>query len=188
MAKAAAPTQPVSGEKSTFWVAAGTIGFACLAGLVLLPKLARSSHIKKDGQEAPQFSLPITANGDPGARIDLKEMRGHPVLLDFWASWCGPCAMEAPVIQRISERYKEKGLAVVGVNIEADDVPPLIQRYAADRGLTYPMVSADGATQRAYAVSKLPSLILIDKEGKIASFTVGPLDEGSLSAIIEEAL
>lgn len=189
MAKAQAPARPRSNDRVTFWVAAATIAGACLAGLVVLPRLARSSHrVASNGQDAPGLNLPVAANGDAGARLDLKDMKGHPVLLDFWASWCGPCAMEAPVIQRISERYKDRGLAVVGVNVEQDDIPPIIQQYAKARGLTYPMVSCDVPTQRAFGVNKLPSLVLIDKEGRIASFMTGAVDETSLNSVIEETL
>ena len=162
------------------------IAAACLGGLVILPKLARSSH-KMVGTEAPTFALPIVANSAEGARIDLKEMRGHAVLLDFWASWCGPCAMQAPILEKVAAHYQGKGLTVVGVNV--DDEAAVVQRYAAQRGISYPMVVDEGgAVQRAYGVNKLPSLVLIDKEGHVTSFTQGLVDEASLDSIVADSL
>jgi thiol-disulfide isomerase/thioredoxin len=172
--------------KTGFTIVAAIIALACLAGLVVLPKLARSKG-KMAGKEAPAFALPVAVNSDPGARIDLKEMRGHAVLLDFWASWCGPCAMQAPILERVGDRYKDKGLTVVGVNV--DDEPAVVAAYARQRGLSYPIVvDADGAVQRAYGVNKLPSLVLVDKDGKVAFFTQGLVDEASLESMVRDAL
>ncbi len=177
-----------SGEdgKVVFGVVSAIIAVACLLGLVLLPRLSRAKN-KMVGVEAPAFTLPVAANSLAGARIDLKEMRGHAVLLDFWASWCRPCGMQAPIVERVGDRYHGKGLTIVGVNV--DDEAAVAKQYVEERGLTYPVVlDQDGGVQRAYGVNKLPSLVLIDKDGKIAFFTQGLVDESSLDAMVRDAL
>ncbi len=119
--------------------------------------------------------------------MSVADLKGHPILLDFWASWCGPCAMEAPVVDRVARRYEKKGLTVVGVNVS--DTPEVIRAYAAQKGLSYPMVldPGSGASNR-YGVHQLPSLVVIDKQGNVLAFLTGLVDEAALDDIVEAAL
>lgn len=119
--------------------------------------------------------------------MSLAELKGHPILLDFWASWCGPCAMEAPVVDRMARRYEKKGLIVMGVNV--DDSPEVIRAYASRKGLSYPMVVDEG--KRAsfqYGVDKLPSLVLIDRQGQVLAVLSGMVDEAALNDILTAAM
>jgi thiol-disulfide isomerase/thioredoxin len=109
------------------------------------------------------------------------------VILDFWASWCGPCAMEAPVLDRLARRYANKGLVVVGVN--ASDPASVIKQYAIQKGLSYPMLlDAGNDVFESYGVKSMPSLVILDKEGKVMAFLVGVVDEASLNEIVGAAL
>ncbi|HVY46314.1 MAG TPA: TlpA disulfide reductase family protein [Minicystis sp.] len=155
-----------------------------LFGLAILPRLVPKNPLV--GQAAPAFVLPVAANGDPGARLDLGELKGHAVVLDFWASWCGPCAVEAPVLDRLARRYEKQGLVVVGVNVS--DAPATIKAYAAQRGLSYPMVVDGHDASDRYGVDKLPSLVVIDKQGKVAAFFVGVVDESALDEALSAVL
>lgn len=173
-------------EKGHVAFIAVILAAACLLGLVLLPRLGRSGG-RMAGQPAPAFTLPVAHNGDAGARMSLDDLRGKPVLIDFWASWCGPCAMQAPILDRIAKRYDDQGLVVLGVNV--DDEARVARAYAAKKGLTYPiLLDESGAVQRSYGVDKLPSLVLVDREGQVVSFTQGLIDESSLDAIVRDAL
>src|SRR5258708_1730471 len=122
-------------EQKTLTIAAIIIGVACLAGMILLPRLARSSS-KALHHPAPTFALPVVLNGDPGARMSLADLRGKAVLIDFWAYWCGPCKMQGPIVDRIAEKYKDSGLAVIGVSVdgEVDEV----RAAARAAHMTYP--------------------------------------------------
>ena len=91
------------------------LALSSLFGLAVLPRLALGSTRGMKGKPAPAFTLPVVANGTAGQKLDLAELKGHPVILDFWASWCGPCAIEAPVLDRLARRYEKKGLVVLGV-------------------------------------------------------------------------
>src|SRR4029079_10541066 len=98
------------------------IALSALFGLAILPRLAPSGG-GMIGKDAPDVTLPVVANGDPGARMQLAGLRGHAVVLDFWATWCGPCALQAPILDRIARRHQKKGLVVLGVNV--DDGPEI---------------------------------------------------------------
>lgn len=165
---------------------AAILAAACILGLVLLPRLGRSGG-RMAGKPAPAFTLPVAHNGEPDARMSLEDLKGKPVLIDFWASWCGPCAMQAPILDRIAKRYDDQGLVVLGVNV--DDEAAVARAYAARKGITYPiLVDESGAVQRSYGVDKLPSLVLVDRTGQVISFTQGLIDESSLDAIVRDAL
>jgi cytochrome c biogenesis protein CcmG, thiol:disulfide interchange protein DsbE len=166
------------------------LGLSGLFGLAILPRLAPGAG-GMVGKAAPTFSLPVAANGKSGAgadeKIDLADLKGHPVILDFWASWCGPCAVEAPVLDRLARRYESKGLVVLGVNVS--DPPNVIKQYASQKGLSYPMLVESGSTvSESYGVKNLPSLVILDKEGKVMAYLVGVVDEASLNEIIGAAL
>jgi len=179
--------RPIEADGRFFTFAALIIAAACLAGMFLLPRISLSGR-PKPTREAPAFVLPVIHNGEPGSRLELSALKGSPVLIDFWATWCGPCNMQTPILDRLSRRYEGKGLKVVGINVIDDDAG-LARRYAQAKGLSYPIVVDDkGLTQREYDVRGLPSLILIDREGRIVHQTSGLVDEATLDRMIRETL
>ena len=168
------------------------LGLSGLFGLAILPRLAPGAG-GMVGKVAPTFTLPVAANGKGAAsggateQMSLADLKGHPVILDFWASWCGPCAIEAPVLDRLARRYESKGLVVVGVNVS--DPPNVIKQYAVQKGLSYPMLVESGSDVSAsYGVQNLPSLVILDKEGKVMAYLVGVVDEASVNEIGAAAL
>ncbi|MDC0679826.1 MULTISPECIES: TlpA family protein disulfide reductase [Sorangium] len=180
-----AEPQPNSG-KILYPAVALLIALSALFGLVILPRLAPGVG-GMVGAEAPDVTLPVAANGEPGARMQIAELKGQPVILDFWATWCGPCAVQAPILDRIARRYEKKGLVVLGINV--DDPPQVASQYAVKKGLSYPILIDDAKEASArYGVDKLPSLVVIDRQGKVAAYLTGVVDEASLSEIIAAAL
>lgn len=165
------------------------LGLSGLFGLAILPRLAPGGG-GMVGKPAPAFTLPVAANGKGAGeaeQMSLGDLKGHPVILDFWASWCGPCALEAPVLDRLARRYESKGLVVVGVN--ASDPASVIKQYATQKGLSYPMLlDAGNDVFESYGVKSMPSLVILDKEGKVMAYLVGTVDEASLDEIVGAAL
>jgi cytochrome c biogenesis protein CcmG/thiol:disulfide interchange protein DsbE len=124
---------------------------------------------------APSFDLPFLDGTD---RFDSAELRGRPVVLNFWASWCGPCKEEAPILQAASKRYPD--LVVLGVN--AQDFEGDARRFVERHRLTYRNVrDGSGALLERYGVSGFPETWFIDRKGRL----VHPPVQG---AITEETL
>lgn len=161
------------------------VALSALFGLAILPRFAPEHGLV--GKPAPSLVLPVVANGDKGSRLDVGALKGHAVILDFWASWCGPCAIEAPLLDRVARRYDKKGLVVVGVNVS--DSPRVTEDYATRKGLSYTMVSdREQTAQDNYGVSQLPSLVVIDKTGRVSAFLVGVTDESALEDAVAAAM
>ena len=150
--------------------------------LAVLPRAGFDRHALV-GKPAPDFSLEVVHNGEPGAKMQLSSLKGHPVVLDFWATWCGPCQVEAPILSRVAERYKDRGLVVVGVN--TSDKPGLASVFATKKQLRYPIVfDNDGEAGHAYAVESLPTLVIVGKDGTVRAVRSGIVDENALDALV----
>ncbi len=170
---------------------------ALAAGFALLPRLTRGCEPTPLDQPAPNFTARIVANAgavnalteDSGtpSTLSLASLQGHPVLLDFWATWCGPCQAESPIIQTIAERYKAKGLVVVGVNTSDQD--GLAARFVAQKRLSFPIVyDTDNAIANSFGVSSLPTLVVISKSGRIVAIRRGVTSDSALDALIRREL
>lgn len=115
----------------------------------------------QEGQNAPDFS---TTSID-GGQVRLKDYLGRPIVLVFWASWCGPCRVEAPQVERLAKSYGER-VQVVGVN--AGEEPSTAVRAARQLGMTWPIaMDSDGSIREAYAVGAIPMVLIIDKNGVV---------------------
>jgi thiol-disulfide isomerase/thioredoxin len=119
--------------------------------------------------------------------MTMSALRGHPVVLDFWATWCGPCQAEAPIVNGIAQRFKDRGLVVIGVN--TSDAEGLAARFAIKKGLTFPIVFDDGnAIANKYRVDNLPTLIVVSKEGKMVAVRHGVTSDAELERLVRQVL
>jgi cytochrome c biogenesis protein CcmG/thiol:disulfide interchange protein DsbE len=126
---------------------------------------------------APGFTLDSL---DGEEQISLADFRGRPVVLNFWASWCGPCKDEAPMLQSAWERYRGRGLVVLG--IDAQDLSVDGRRFAERYALTYPLVyDGNGSTLGRYGLTGFPETWFVSRNGRLVGEHVsGPLDEETL--------
>lgn len=137
------------------------------------------------GGKAPGFSQ----NNPEGEAVSLSDFRGKVVLLDFWASWCGPCRRENPNVVKVYEKYKDKGFEILGVSLDRDR-DKWLKAIEAD-GLTWPHVSDlkgwQNEVAQLYGVRSIPHTVLIDAEGQvIANKLRGPALETKLAEILGE--
>jgi peroxiredoxin len=154
-------------------------GDAITAGETLRSKLI--------DQPAPAFA---TKTPD-GKDITLAEFKGKVVMLDFWATWCGPCMQAIPAVQRLSEQFKDQPVAIIGVNRDKPGDEAKVKKTIERKALTFfQAMDMPGTIAKSYKVSAIPALILIDKEGVVRSVHVGygPGEEKMLAAEIEKLL
>ena len=135
------------------------------------------------GEAAPDFTLQ-----DPsGKPVSLSGFRGHPVFVNFWASWCPPCRSEMPDIQALAQENAGRGLVVLGVNMQEDTQP--VVRYAQTLGLTFPLaLDRNGAVATRYNVTGLPTSYVVDEDGVIRAMNIGPLPPKGLRAKLASVL
>jgi cytochrome c biogenesis protein CcmG/thiol:disulfide interchange protein DsbE len=135
---------------------------------------------------APDFTLE-TMSGEP---VTLSDLRGQVVIVNLWASWCGPCRLEMPAFKGIYNEYKEQGLVILAVNSTSQDVPSAVEKFAAEFQLPFIiLMDTDGVAARLYQLSALPTTFFIGRDGVISRVVVGgPLAESTLRTEIESLL
>ncbi len=113
-------------------------------------------------EAAPDFTLKSL----DGSSLRLEEYRGQVVLINFWASWCGPCRQEMPLLDRLQERYEDTGFAVLGVNVEGVVGPA--QDLVDKTKVSFPVLIDEGQLVSAlYQLDAMPSTVLVDRDGKV---------------------
>ena len=149
---------------------------AKLAEVLPVPGQTGSAFLNK---QAPEFELK-TLDGEV---VTLASLRGRPVLIDFWATWCPPCRRELPSIAKLHADYKDKGLVVFGVN---DEGKGTARKYLEKAELALPTLDdSSRKAHRAFRVSAIPVVFLIDKEGKVVRFFRGARDEATLRSALQ---
>jgi peroxiredoxin len=133
------------------------------------------------GAPAPDFELDVP-QGDP---IRLSDLRGKVVLLNFWATWCGPCRVEMPTLQEKYERWREAGFTILGVNF--DESPEAVLEFKQELGLSFPLLlDPGGRVQRLYNIRGYPSTVIVDEQGVIRIIHIGILTEGQLQDYLDQ--
>lgn len=184
------PDNKKRGVQLWLWVALVLLAFA------MAPRLFGGAHGALINKPAPAFSMKLVANaaalaqagaGDAPTQVSLDDLRGRAVILDFWATWCGPCQAEAPILNKVAERYKDKGLVVIGVNTSEED--GYARPWALRHGITYPIThdDANGVADK-YLVKSLPTLVFISRDGKVLDVKQGLTEGSELERLVQKAL
>jgi thiol-disulfide isomerase/thioredoxin len=158
---------------------------SALVGWFLLPALGNRLS-RKAGELAPEFSLPVVIGGDSGSRQSLSALRGKVVMLDFWATWCGPCRQTLPLVERLAQEHRKEPFVVLGVN--QGEPAEVIQQFYAKRDPGYAILSdLDGAVSNEWGISGLPTLVFIDAKGRVRGSVAGAPSYGRLERLLAEA-
>ncbi len=141
------------------------LALVAVAGLLglLVWRLTHQTHAPKIGGPAPNFTL---RRIDAGGKLDLASLRGKPVVINFWASWCVPCKGEAAMLEQAWNQYKSQGVVFVGVDYH--DVTSDARTFMSHHGITYPIVQdGSGSIGDRYGLTGVPETYFVDRQGRL---------------------
>ncbi len=138
---------------------------------VVLLLLTGSVYAKEKTGKAMDFTLPSRS----GENVRLAELQGEVVLVNFWASWCGPCRAELPKLEEMHQKYKDLGVTILGINI--DETRELSQKLLKDVEVNFPVLyDHDNKVSEPYDIQAMPSTFIIDKSGNFRYVHLGYQD------------
>lgn len=140
---------------------------------------------KMRGKKAPSFVLTDLQ----GKKVSLADYKGRPVLVNFWATWCGPCKVEMPWFEQLRNQYASQGFEILGLADDADAGKDAISKVAQKSGVTYPILLTDGKVQDAYGgLDVLPMSFYVDRNGVIVEQTAGLGSKDQIEANIKKTI
>ena len=171
---------------AVFTLAAAALGAACTSASDGNDDASASGKVEV-GAPAPGYRT-VALNGDS---VSLAAQRGKVVLFNIWATWCHPCRDEIPELQELHTTYRDRGLELVGVSVDADGSDEAIRAFMKDFSMTYPVWrDPDERVMTRFLTVGVPATFLIDREGVLRWRKTGPIEpkDTSLIAAIERAL
>ena len=134
----------------------------CIGALATLPALAASVDTLRAGAPAPAFQLASNS----GKTVNLDSLKGQIVLVNFWASWCGPCRKEMPILEQLNRQFHNKGVTLIGVNVEPDSAAAADWLKATP--VSFPILfDTDSKVSKLYQVEGMPNTVILDRKGNV---------------------
>ena len=181
------PPPPASRRRFLPKLDIGTVVWVLLLsflGYRMWPQVAAAFGVASASAQAPALRV-TTLDGDS---LSLEQLRGKVVLVNFWATWCPPCRIEMPGFQRVYEKKRDAGFAIVGLSTDATG-SAAVRAFLAERGVTYPVAMANGQAVRDFGgVNLLPSSFLIDRQGRIRHEVRGMFTSVALEQAVDRLL
>lgn len=136
----------------------------------------------KEGVQAPDFTGELI----DGTSITLSELQGKPVIINFWATWCGPCVKEMPAFERLKDDFGDK-IGIIAVN--CGDDAGTVKDFVEENGYTFPVVlDEEYSISMLYPTNSIPYTVVVDAEGKVTHISTGALDADTMYERYKEAL
>jgi thiol-disulfide isomerase/thioredoxin len=138
------------------------------------------------GKSAPAFTL----NDLDGKKVSLSDFKGHPLLINYWGTYCAPCKIEMPWLQEFSKKYAGDGLQVVGITYDSEVGRDTIARDTKQLGVTYPILLSDAKVEKAYlsGTEALPMSFYVDRSGKVIEVSAGLGSKDQLESMVKELI
>lgn len=159
--------------------------------LVAAVVYALLSNINKDvtkidvGTQAPNFKLTQVNENNELETVKLSDLEGKGVMLNFWATYCKPCEAEMPYMQKLYPEYKEKGIEIVAVSLDATEL--VIDRFIDEYELTFPIPhDTNGQVRELYGIGPIPSTFFINPQGEVVEIVEGALSLESLEGYLKQ--
>lgn len=155
------------------WWPVGAVGAFMVLSVLVLMRLGGQIAPVEVGSRAPAFRAKHLARGDT---VSLSDYRGRVVLVNIWATWCLPCRVEMPSIERLHQALKDSGFVVLAVSIDQDD-ERVVKEFAGELGLTFDILhDASGRIQQTYQTTGVPESFLLNRQGVIVRRIIGAME------------
>jgi thiol-disulfide isomerase/thioredoxin len=167
----------------------GRFAVSAAASVLLLAACGLERDVGVGSAGAPQVGSPapeVRIHTLDGGVVDLAAERGHPVVIDFFGSWCGPCRRQQPDLNAVAARYRERGVVVVGDALRDDRAA--VQSYLTGLAVPYPAGLDDGEVGAAFAVLAPPTTVVVDAGGRVAATLLGGAGARRLSDLLDRLL
>ena len=150
---------------------------ACLGALALAPP-ARAQQ--------PSPAPPFSVRDLDGHTVRLQDLRGRPVVLDFWATWCAPCRVSMPDLDSLQVRYADEGLVILGLSLD-EDGSDKVKRFVEHLGIRFPVALANERMLSQYGpIRSAPTTVFINRKGMVIRRVVGYVDRETMASFIQE--
>jgi thiol-disulfide isomerase/thioredoxin len=177
-------------QKKWLIAAAGALGL----GVLTLPAFFTGPDVHSADMHAaagcnaePKANLDLTLKDMNDATFKLADLKGKVILVNFWASWCGPCLKEIPEFIEVREAFHSKGFEIVGIS--TDDTPDQLRDFAAKYKTNYPLLQVTAEAEEAYGpVFGLPTSVLVARDGSVCKRHFGPLSKEQLEKDLKSLL
>ncbi|HXC01407.1 MAG TPA: TlpA disulfide reductase family protein [Opitutaceae bacterium] len=162
-----------------------------MKSLRLLPVIVAAIFLFSPVRADPVTPTPAPGwvlNDVDGKPVNFSQFKGKVIVLDFWATWCGPCRSEIPGYVKLQEKYRDKGLVIIGVSLDQAG-PEVVKKFIGDFHLDYQVVMGDDAVAQAFGgVDGIPTTFIIDRTGKIRDKKIGAMETAEYEKVLLQYL